>query len=73
MKYLSLFFMLIISHCYAQRLKGTVINAEDKLPVVNAVVTMGSNHTYTDGYGQFSIDNSGNDSISVSHITYKTY
>jgi len=73
MKYLSLFFLLMISHCYAQRLKGTVINAEDKLPVVNALVTMGSNHTYTDGYGQFSIDNSGNDSITVSHITYKTY
>ncbi|MGN6394280.1 MAG: hypothetical protein ACTHMI_01860 [Mucilaginibacter sp.] len=73
MKYLFLFFMLITGHCYAQRLKGTVINAEDKLPVVNALVVMGSNRTYTDGYGQFSIDGGGSDSITVSHITCKTY
>lgn len=73
MKYISLFFMLIVGHCYAQRLKGSVINAEDKLPVVNALVIMGSNHSYTDGYGRFSIDNGGSDSITVSHITYKTY
>lgn len=73
MKHLYIFFILMLNHCYAQQLKGTVINAEDKLPVVNALVAIGSNHTYTDGYGHFTIDNRGSDSITVSHITCKTY
>src|ERR1700761_1225221 len=73
MKYLTLFFMLIISHCYAQRLRGTVIDRDNRMPIANALVTLGSNHTYTDSFGQFSIDNSGGDSLTVSHMAFKTY
>jgi len=73
MKHFALFFMLIISHGYAQQLKGTVINGDNRMPVANALVTLGINHSYTDSFGQFCIDNSGGDSLTVSHMAFKTY
>jgi len=73
MRYLIVFVMILSSNCFAQQLRGIVTNAQDKMPVANALVTMGKNHVYTDAFGQFSIDNSGNASLIVSHMAFKTY
>jgi len=73
MKYLIAFILLLIGHCCAQQLRGMVVNTENKMPVASALVSMGKSHVYTDSFGQFSIDNSGSDSLIVSHMAFKTY
>ncbi|RAV28659.1 SusC/RagA family TonB-linked outer membrane protein [Sinomicrobium soli] len=72
-----LFFSLGIMSLYAQdsyTLTGKVISAADQLPVIgaNIVVVNASRGTTSDFDGNFSVEVSGNDVISISYVGYIT-
>jgi hypothetical protein len=74
MKYLLLFaFFIGTNLCYAQQIKGSVIDKDTKLPINSAIVSIGNKQVFTNSFGEFSIAASGNDSLKIARLGYNTY
>jgi hypothetical protein len=74
MKYLLLLiFTIMAACCYGQVINGNVFDKDTKLPVSNAIITLGGKKTITNTFGEFHVTATGNDSLKVSRFGYKRY
>jgi hypothetical protein len=52
---LSISFLLISSTCFAQQIRGTIMDADTKTPIYLAIISNGKDSTYSDVNGNFRI------------------